>query len=676
MNLTWALKRLSAMSAQEIGYRVRQNVQGTIERIYVPSTAPAPHDVPSGRGWTPKFSGNFDVTKYSHFADEILAGRFHVFAMHDAQLGFPPQWNRDPKTGIFAPLVFGKTLNYRDSNLVGDIKYLWEPSRHAELVTLAQAWHLTSDEKYAHGCRVMLDSWIEQCPYRMGPHWTSSLEHAIRLINWSFAWYLLGGEHSPLFEGAQGKEFRARWMASIYQHCEFIAGHFSRFSSANNHLLGELAGLFIASTAWPFWEKSAEWQRRAQSEFEEQALLQNGADGVNREQANWYHYEVAEMMMLVGLIARSNGHAFSDAYWQRLRSMLEYIASIMDVGGNVPAFGDADDAVIARLDPALDANVYRGLLAIGAVVFESPQMKHKVNQADREKLRWLLGDGGESGFDRIETNARGLPIKREFENAGYYILGSCFETTQEIKLVADAGPLGFLSIAAHGHADALSFTLSVGGCEMLVDPGTFAYHTQKRWRDYFKGTAAHNTVRIDGMDQSVGGGAFLWRKHAQTRVRECALEGSMQRLVAEHDGYMRLEDPVLHRREILFDAERVLIEVTDDLICKASHRVEQFWHFSEDCEVEVQAGCVSVKNGTQRITITTPHMANVQKEFGSEDPELGWISRAFDTRAPTTSVRVSLTTSGEARLVTRFQVIEDSADDLQSRVGAIALAPA
>src|SRR5206468_507056 len=81
---------------------------------------------------------------------------------------------------------------------------------------------------------------------------------------------------------------------------------------------------------------------------------------------------------------------------------------------------------------------------------------------------------------------------------GYYILGADFDTPNEIRAVVDAGPLGYTAIAAHGHADALSFTLSVGGSEFLIDPGTCAYHTQERWRQYFRGTAAHNTLRVDG----------------------------------------------------------------------------------------------------------------------------------------------------------------------------------
>src|SRR5207245_173758 len=97
-----------------------------------------------------------------------------------------------------------------------------------------------------------------------------------------------------------------------------------------------------------------------------------------------------------------------------------------------------------------------------------------------------------------------------FPAGGYYVLGSDLDQPAEVRVIADCGPLGYLSIAAHGHADALSFTLSIAGDEVLIDPGTYAYHTHSGWRAHFRGTAAHNTVRIDGVDQSVPAGNFLW----------------------------------------------------------------------------------------------------------------------------------------------------------------------
>jgi hypothetical protein len=667
MSLRWTLNRLAAMDRREVGYRVGQQVRATLERLglFAARIPPTLDDV-AGRPWIDPLPRQFDARKYCAAADRILAGEFDVFALRPAQLGFPPQWNRDPKTGRVAPLAFGKTLNYRDARIVGDIKYLWEPSRHAELLTLAQAWRLSRDEGYAAACRTLLDSWFEQCPYGQGAHWTSSLEHAMRLINWSFAWHLLGGEHSPLFTTKEGGAFRERWRASVFQHCHFIAGHFSRHSSANNHLLGELTGLFVAATTWPLWPQSRHWREIAQCELEQQAFAQNGTDGVNREQAVWYHHEVADMMLIAGLVARANAMDFSTEYWQRLDSMLEFIASIMDGGGNVPSFGDADDAIIARLDPAADADVYRALLAAGAVVFGRADFKLKAGAFD-DKSRWLLGDQAAAQFAGLAMPAAPRLPRREFPVAGYYVLGHAFETPREVRIVADAGRLGYLSIAAHGHADALSFTLSAGGAELLIDPGTFAYHTQKEWRDYFRGTSAHNTVRIDGQDQSVGAGNFLWLSHAPVRVLEFGANAQFDRLVAEHDGYRRLADPVTHRRELLLDHATSAVTVVDELFARESHAVEIFWHFAAGCDVTLDGDRVTARASGAQVTMQLPQGMRCELVRGRETPPLGWVSRRFDQRTPSSTLVVAGTVRGNARMVTRIAVMDGRSEEWQGK---------
>jgi hypothetical protein len=645
VSLRWKLNRLAAMDGREIGYRVRQRAHATLERLGLfAAHVPARTSEATGRAWIDPLPNQFEVARYCAAAERIMAGEFNVFALRPAQLGFPPQWNRDPKTGRVAPLTFGKTLDYRKEANVGDIKYLWEPSRHAELLTLAQAWHLSRERRYAEACRALLDSWFEQCPYPRGPHWTSSLEHALRLIGWSFAWHLLGDEREPI---------RERWLTAVFQHCHFIAGHFSRHSSANNHLLGELTGLFVAATTWPLWPQSRSWRETAQRELQAQALVQNGSDGVNREQAVWYHHEVADMLLIAGMVARANGLELAAQYWQRLEAMLHYLASIMDVGGNVPNFGDADDAIVARLDPAPDVHVYRSLLATGAVVFERPDFKHKAGAFD-DKSRWLLGDRAAERFASLA--AAPAPPRREFPFAGYYVLGHELDTPREVRIVADAGRLGYLSIAAHGHADALSFTLSAAGEELLIDPGTFAYHTQKQWRDYFRGTSAHNTVRIDGQDQSVAAGNFLWLEHAPVRALEFVAGGPVERLVAEHDGYRRLADPVTHRREIALDRASSTVTVVDDIFCHGSHTVEVLWHFAEACEVTLEGGRAIARRGNIRLDIQLPHDMRCELVRGREAMPLGWVSRRFDQRAPTTTLLVQGATRGNARLVTRLEL--------------------
>jgi len=656
--LLWKLNRLRAMAGGEVGWRLRHALQARWERLGLGLARPTEPTDHIGSAWVEPMSRNFFIGTYVEHAEAILAGRFDVFALCGVDLGFPPNWNQDPKTGTVAPIAFGKTLNYRDEKIVGDIKYLWEPNRHAELVTLAQAWHLTGEVRYAEGCQTLLDSWFEQCQYPMGVNWTSSLEHAVRLVNWAVAWRLLGQERLDA-------SFRRRWLESVYLHCFFIAGHLSRHSSANNHLLGELLGLFVGATVWPNWAESSHWQKQAAGEFQIEALRQNGEDGVNREQAIWYQHEVVDMMLLAGLFGRYNGVEFSTSYWQRLERMLEFIASVMYAGGHVPMIGDSDDAQLVRFDPRRDADVYRSLLATGAVLFIRPDFARKAGQFD-DKSRWMLGDEGAGKFASLLEPTPLVPATemtriretvRAFRIGGYYVLGSDFDTDREVRLIADAGPLGYLSIAAHGHADALAFTLSVGGREVLVDPGTYAYHTQKKWRNYFRGTSAHNTVRVDGVDQSVIGGNFLWTRHARAWCEIWESRSEADRFVGEHDGYLRLKDPVRHQREIDYDKSARCIAVTDTLRCRGQHQVELFWHFSDSCEVVMDGINVMVKCGNVSLAMSMAGMAgSTEVVSGREDPPLGWISRQFDVKIPSPSVVWSGTIKGTSTLRTSMQL--------------------
>lgn len=656
--LLWKLNRLRAMGAAEVLYRLRHASQAHWEQRGFGLARSGEPVEKYGQVWSTELSCEFDVAASRLTADRVLNGRFHVFALNDVEIGFPPQWNRDPLTGTTAPLTFGKTLNYRDESLVGNIKYLWESNRHLELVTLSQAYHLTKDQKYAFACRTLLQSWFEQCPYPLGPNWTSSLELAVRLLNWAFSWQLLGGSDSILFKEKEGKAFKTQWLTSIFQHCHFISGHFSLHSSANNHLMGEYMGLFVGSTIWPCWQESGKWQRVAYKGLEEEARKQNFPDGANREQGIWYHHEVADMLLLCGLTGRANGREFSPRYWRVLETMLEYVASMMDVAGNVAMIGDSDDAVMVRFVPDHSFPVFRSLLATGAVLFSRSDFASKAWAFD-DKSRWLLGDEGVSAFNALLREAGdGTPVfRRIFSDAGYYILGKDFETEREVKLIVDAGPLGYLSIAAHGHADALAFVLSVAGREILIDPGTFTYNSPRMWRDYFKGTGAHNTVRVDGEDQSVSGGNFLWLKHAQAW---CALwESGEDRdvFVGCHDGYRRLKDPVRHRRTLILDKANRKLHVTDRLECVGHHRVELLFHTSEACLVENVNGIIRVENGPVKVILR--NMApgwQVAVVIGQYSPPLGWVSRRFDERKPTHTIVWTGEIHGTTELLTELEI--------------------
>ena len=644
------------MTPAEIGFRMLREVQRRAEQAgwLADRPVPRPDLTRTSSAWI-RVPEGIDAAPYLAAADRVAEGWLDVFALRGLDLGTPPRWNRDPKTGIEAPLRFGKTLDYRDANLVGDIKYLWEPNRHLQLVTLAQAWSLSQEPKYLEALREQLESWFLACPFPYGANWSSALEPAIRLINWAVAWQLLGFSQVKIRREKSEAEFEKRWLASIYQHLSFIRGWYSRHSSANNHLIGEAAAVYLACATWPYWPQSKAWQAEARAILEREALAQNGPDGVNREQAVSYQQFVLDFLLLCLLAGKANGDRFSPGFESRIEAMLDYLASIMDCGGNVPMIGDADDGYVLRLSKDIDP--YRSLLATGSVIFQRGDFKTKAGSLD-DKTRWLLGQAAESQFAALDAEKTGLPPRQQFPEGGYYILGCEFETPGEIRIVADAGPLGYQKIAAHGHADALAFTLSAGGRELLVDPGTYAYHTQPRWRAYFRGTAAHNTVRIDGLDQSEPGGNFMWLRKARAGCSLWLSSAQKDSFEGWHDGYLRLEDPVKHRRLIELDKRARTVLVEDTLEMEEEHHVELLFHCSEHCTVSPDGAGFVLAHEEASARIVLPQAGSAAVYEGSLSPIFGWVSRGFDRRKPAPTIVWAARLVGRTVLRTIIEVGE------------------
>ena len=647
----WYLNRLRCMTIAEIPFRVAQSVKKHTEQWFAAwdAKAPAADLRRMGRPWI-HAPATIWPARYVAAADRIMAGKIDVFALR-VDLGTPPRWNTDPKTGTEAPARFGMLLDYRDTSLVGDVKYLWEVNRHGHLVTLAQAYALGGDARYARTIQEHLESWFEACPYGIGPNWSSALEPAIRLINWSAVWHLLGGARGALFAAPGGVSFRDRWLDTVYRHARFVRGHLSRHSSANNHLIGEAAGLYVAARTWPCWPAAEKWRRQAEAILEHEALLQNAPDGVNREQAVAYQQFEIDLLLAALLAAKADGASFSEQVLARLERMLEYFAAIMDAGGNVPRFGDSDDGFVARLSQEPGFCAYRSLLATGAALFGRSDFLAKAGGCD-DKTKWLLGERAASLLR--ETVPAPSPPRTEFASGGYYVLGSDFGTESEIRLVADAGPLGYGNLAAHGHADALSFTLSVGGREFFVDPGTYTYRYDTPWRAYFRGTSAHNTVRVDGLDQSLQGGNFMWLRKAHAECRHWHSSAARDEFEGVHDGYKRLADPVVHRRQIALDKAARRIVIDDILEMSGAHDVELYFHCSPRCRVECTPRGYAVQQDGRTVVLQLPQTAGADVRVcrGDMDPICGWTSPRFDVLHPSPTVVWSARLAGSAVLRT------------------------
>jgi len=579
-------------------------------------------------------------------ADALLEHKFTYFSFCDEPFGDEIDWHRDYKNKKRAPLIFCKDIDYQDFKVAGDFKYIWELNRHQHLIVLARAYAISQDVRYKNEVERQLAGWIRANPFKRGINWTSPLELGIRLISWSWVWSLIEG-----FE----QELVNEWLRTIFQHCLYISRNFSKYSSANNHLIGEAAGLFVASHTWSFEGYTGKWLESSRRILEEEIVKQTYPDGVNKEQAVCYQQFVMDFFLLSALLARKKGMDFSKAYWNTLEKMMEFIASLMDFGGNVPNIGDADSGRAVVLSERSDFNNYRSLLATGAVIFQRGDFKRKAGQID-EKTLWLLGNGAKAEFEALYSGD--LVPAAKFVQGGYFFLSAKTETPEEIKLLFDCGPLGYLSIAAHGHADALQFVLNVGGREFLIDPGTFVYQYPPEWRAYFRGTAAHNTIRVDGMDQSVIGGYYMWLKKAKSDL--ISFQDDKEKTVVEgvHDGYRRLKDPVLHRRKILLEKKKRRIIVTDHIECRKNHYVEQYFHFHPKCELKrLTATEYRISNHGQNILMRIDERLDGELFYGSISPILGWNSKEFDVKEKT------------ATLVNRAEIKETSSFQTEIVIG-------
>lgn len=562
--------------------------------------------------------------------------RFRVFDK-EFPADFDFDWHTDYSTGKRAPGRFVATLSTRSFESIGDVKYIWEINRHQHLSALAYSANAEAATPYIIRS---LDRWLDQNPFLSGINWSSSLELAIRIISWSLIYPRIS---THLRDDHQ---FRTRWLGAFYAHLKRIRARLSRYSSANNHLIGELTGLYVGARCLPLWKECDRWAEEAKAALEREAVAQISPDGPNREQAMSYHLFTLELLLVALAISRRVGDHWSSPFETRLRAMLDYVDTVTTATGDMPEYGDADDArgaVLSSTDTLLATTTQ-----LGAMLFAEPKWfrftKHLTAAA-----RALVPGAAMAPPPSSEAK---VAILRD---AGQAVVDT---RDRRMKLVMDFGALGYLGLAAHGHADALSIWLAVDDEYLLVDAGTYSYHSHPAWRDYFRGTSAHNTARVDGQDQSVSGGRFLWSHKAVATLCEVIDSGDRMAIVAEHNGYNRLADPVTHRRRVELERTLGAVQIVDRLECRGEHEVELFFHLHEDAAVtSVEAGSARFKWRKRTVAFSghgRPFEWTVLR--GSENPPLGWRSRAFHRKVPISTLRIAGRISGTTELVTSIEV--------------------
>jgi uncharacterized heparinase superfamily protein len=545
-----------------------------------------------------------DLTPLRENAERLGQGTFRLLNK-EFSLGSPVIWDPAGTTRLWR-----YNLHYFDYALDLAVLAKWEKDdRAAEL--LGNLFH----------------EWIDANPVGEGVGW-HAYPISRRIVNWVQSVSLASPK--AVF---QDSESETAWLASLYQQTRFLEDHLE-FDLLGNHLLANakalvFAGIYFGGKAGTRWFETG--QRLLWRGLQDQIL----EDGGHHERSPMYHAGMLQDYLEVILVEQLNHWEVPAWVRDRLICMADFLSGITHPDGEIPLFADSAFGVVHKTGD---------ILAAAERILSVPG-------------RWAGADPGAycalfaPQILRGETTAPSLPPSRNaWPDAGYVALSGAGPGD---KLIVDAKPMGPDHLPAHGHCSLFSYELSIAGKRLIVDSGVEEYEPGP-WRDFWRSTRAHNTVLVDGAEQSEIWAAF--RVGRRTRLLECARlqQNSSSLFVGVHSGFVGQRKATLHRRFIAALAGGLWL-VLDDVIGEGRHAIESLVHLAPnaDCRIGEAYTDVFLESVKMRV-YPYRHRSNPASAMscirGQEDPIQGWYAPEFGKRMPNSVLSFSSDTPLPARL--------------------------
>ena len=550
-----------------------------------------------------------------------------LLGVGETNFGDQIDWHRDPLSKFHWPLDYHADLNLlRDDG--SDARVLWELNRLSHFLTLARAYAVSKDERFAAEFFDQLESWYSQNPYGMGVNWNCAMEVALRAINLLGAFHIF--RHSEQFD----EQKLARLLAMFDQHGNFIRQNleFSHIATSN-HYLSDVVGLVWLGIMLPELKSARDWREFGLREMLREMDHQVLPDGADFEASTGYHRLVLELFLYTFLICRANKVEIEERYWIRLRQMVNFVRAYLRPDGRAPLVGDTDSGQIFPLTKrAADDHLY--LLAIGAVAFGDAKLTIP-NQQVPEELLWTMGEAGVREFQAHQRAAE-IPRSEAFPEAGVYLLRD-----RDLYLLFNASHAGIHGRGSHGHNDALSFEVSACGRGFIVDPGTYVYTGNLEERHRFRSTAYHSTVTIDQAEQNTTDQRlpFVIGNEAKPKVVVWETTDERDFVSAEQYGYARLAESVMHRRKVTFYKSHRYWLVEDEFDGTGEHRLDVRFHFDAGLDVGLldEKTVSAYDKGTGAKLLV--RSLDLQNQPALEEQ---FVSRDYGSREPSVTARWSV----------------------------------
>ncbi|MDH4076493.1 MAG: heparinase II/III family protein [Acidimicrobiia bacterium] len=516
-------------------------------------------------------------------ADAAVAGRY-VHAGRELSPGRQPDWLR-AADGI-------------------DEEWGIEWVKLYEGLDLGSAFAATGQRPYLDTWEDLVESFCLQVP--VGHH-TSDVS-ARRIQNWLYAWQRFAA--APGYPGLR-TGLAERLTARIEADVAHLAAH---LTAERNHRTLEIYTLVLAALAFDRTHDAS----AALELLADNAAADIGDDGVHRERSSDYHCLVLRSLVGAVACAAGTGLEVPPVLVDRVDRAATVALHLQRPDGTMPALSDGDQSD------------FRALLALAADVL------------DRPDLSWgaTLGGEGRAPAELGATFAAGgYVVQRSGWGDGPVAYGD------EAWAVLDCGPLGD---GGHGHYDQLSVELHTGGRTVVVDPGRFTYDRHDGpWRHWFKGTAAHNTVTVDGLDQVTYRPGKPRGPLPQARLVRRHDDGRHDTVMAaatspNHDA--------THRRTLRLCRMARSWLVVDEMTAPAgaSHRYDLRWHLAPEAW-----GTIGRQDLPGRVEFTVPGARiTIVDPPGPVRIAPGWVSPAYGVRHPAPVVVVTARDAASTRFIT------------------------